>query len=292
MSAAEQLVLRGDGLELVMLPELGARIHRLRVDDVDLLRTPEDAGTHRDDPFFWGAYVMAPWCNRAPAEPFDVAGRTVRLRANFGDGSAIHGLVYDRPWEPRDDGSLRVAIDEGEGGWPWAFEVTVHPEVHGRTLSLGYEVVNRSDAPMPAGIGLHPWFVAPVTLGVPAEAVYPVNTASPPLPSPIEGTFDLRSAATPPPGVDATWTNLATPAVDLVWPELGLGATIEVEAPRVCVAVAAPEPLGAVAVEPQTHAPDGLRRVAHGEPDAPDLLDPGASLRLALRVTFTGPPNG
>ena len=292
MNAAEQLVLRGDGLELVLLPELGARIHRLRVDGVDLLRTPHDAGTHRDDPFFWGAYVMAPWCNRAPAEPFEVAGRTVRLRANFGDGSAIHGLVYGRPWEQRDDGSLRVAVDEGEGGWPWGFEVTARPEVRGRTVSLGYEVVNRSNAPMPAGIGLHPWLVAPVTLGVPAEAVYPVNTASPPLPSPIEEPFDLRVPGTPPPGVDATWTDLTTPAIELAWPSLGLGATIEVEAPRVCVAVAAPDAPRAVAVEPQTHAPDGLRRIARGEPDAPHFLEPGASLRLALRLTFAGRPGG
>ena len=59
-------------------------------------------------------------------------------------------------------------------------------------------------------------------------------------------------------------------------------------APRVCVAVAAPEGLGAVAIEPQTHGPDGLRRVAQDEPDAPRLLDPGASMRFALRLAFTG----
>ena len=243
----------------IVLPEIGARVHRLRVDGVDLLRTPDGVQAHRDDPFFWGAYLMAPWCNRAPAEPFEVAGRTVRLRANFGDGSAIHGLVYDRPWERRDDGSLRVAVNEGVGGWPWAFEVTVRPEVYGRIVSLACELVNRSEAPMPAGIGVHPWFVAPVAVGVPAQAAYPMNTASPALPSPVEGTFDLREAAIPAPGVDATWTNLATPDIGLVWPRLGLRATIEVEAPRVCVAVAAPPELGAAAVEPQTHAPDGLR---------------------------------
>ena len=162
MTAVEQIVLRGDGVELVVLPELGGRIHRLLVDGADLLRTPDDPATHRDDPFFWGAYLMAPWCNRAPAQPFDVAGRTVRLAPNFPDGSAIHGLVHARPWETRADGSLRIAVDEGEGGWPWAFEATATLGVDGRTVALDYELVNRSSAPMPAGIGLHPWFLGAI----------------------------------------------------------------------------------------------------------------------------------
>jgi aldose 1-epimerase len=291
MSAVEQIVLRGDGVELVVLPGIGARIHRLRVDGVDLLRTPADPASHRDDPFFWGAYVMAPWCNRAPAQAFDVAGRTVRLASNFPDGSAIHGLVHARAWETRADGSLRIAVAEGDGGWPWAFEVTARPAVDGRTVSLDYELTNRSGSPMPAGIGLHPWFVPPLAVGVPAQSVYPTNTASPRTPNPVAGTLDLREPANPPRGVDATWSDLATRTIDLAWPRLGLTAHLDVDAARVCVAIAAPADLGAVAVEPQTHAPDGLRRLAEGEPDAVMLLDPATPLRLGVRLAF-GPSPG
>ena len=91
MTAVEQIVLRGDGVELVVLPGIGARIHRLRVDGADLLRTPVDPATHRDDPFFWGAYLMAPWCNRAPAQPFD------RGRADGAAGAELPRWIGD-PW--------------------------------------------------------------------------------------------------------------------------------------------------------------------------------------------------
>lgn len=286
MTAVEQIVLRGDGVEMVVLPELGGRIHRLLVDGADLLRTPDEPATHRDDPFFWGAYLMAPWCNRAPAQPFDVAGRTVRLAPNFPDGSAIHGLVHARPWETRTDGSLWITVDEG--GWPWAFEATANLGVDGRTVALDYELVNRSSAPMPAGIGLHPWFLGPLAVGIPARTVYATNTASPSRPVPVDGDLDMRVAAIPARGVDATWSDLASPAIDLAWPHLGLTARLEVDAPRLCVAAAAPEKLGAVAVEPQTHAPDGLRRLVAGEPDAMHLLDPGAVLHFGLRVAIGG----
>jgi aldose 1-epimerase len=285
MSRIRELVLRSDVLEIVLLPELGARIHRLRAHGVDLLRTPADPAVHGDDPFFWGSYLMAPWCNRAPVTPIDVAGRSVRLSANFPDGSAIHGLVFARPWEEMDGGLLRATMPEGEDGWPWAYEVTARVAVDGPTASLRYELVNRSGVPMPGGIGLHPWFVGPVALTVPGEAVYPRNTASPPVPEPVDGRFDLRVPRDPEPGVDATWTRLSRPAVDLAWADRGVAARIEFGAGPALVAVAAPVELDAVAVEPQTHGPDGLRRLVGGEPDPLALLEPGGVLALALRIT-------
>ncbi len=168
MSGAREVVLRSDVLEVVLLPELGARIHRIRAFGEDLLRTPADRAAHRDEPFFWGAYHMAPWCNRAAAGPSTIAGRTVRLDANFADGSAIHGLVSSSPWEERDDGSLAIRIGGHEGGWPWQHEVSLAPAVDAETLTLDYRVRNLSDAPMPAGIGFHPWFRRPVELRLPA----------------------------------------------------------------------------------------------------------------------------
>ncbi len=113
---------RSDELEVVMLPKLGARIHRLRAFGIDLLRTPPTRAVHKRDPFFWGAYVMAPWCNRVAAHPFEVAGRTVDLAPNFPDGTAIHGQVYARPWLISPEGSMRIG--GGGNGWPWAYEVT------------------------------------------------------------------------------------------------------------------------------------------------------------------------
>lgn len=290
MSAPREVVQRSDSVELVLLPEAGGRIHRLRVDGVDVLRTPDDPARHRQDPWFWGAYPMAPWCNRAPAEPFKLAGRTVDLAANFPDGTAIHGLVATRAWAVRADSSLGITHDEVEAGWPWSFGVVAGASVRGRTVALDYELANRSDAPMPAGLGLHPWFATPVAVALPAGRVYGSNSGSPAEPSPVSGDLDLREGAVPATGLDGTWTRLERPAIDLAWSHLGLTARISVTTTARCVAVATPHDLGAIAVEPQTHGPDPFRRLAAGEPDAPAMLGPGESLRLGLRIAFGRTP--
>ena len=285
MTRPTELVLRSDELEVVLLPELGGRIHRLQAFGTDLLRTPPDPAHHADDPFFWGAYVMAPWCNRAQAGPMRIAGRTVDLPANFADGSAIHGQVYARPWRVRADGSLHVSGGDDGDGWPWPYEVIAWVTVEGPTLTCDYRLVNRSDGPMPAGIGLHPWFRRPVVLRLPAEAVYSANTQSARDPIPVAAAHDLRVARVPDADLDGTWTALAAPRFELALEPAGIGASIEVKAARVLVAVATPGHLDAIAVEPQTHAPDGLRRLTDGEPDAVAMLPPSESLSLTVRIT-------
>jgi aldose 1-epimerase len=285
MNRPAELVLRSDTLEAVLLPELGGRLHRLRAFDTDLLRTPADPAVHADDPFSWGAYVMAPWCNRVRPGPMRIAGMMVDLAPNFADGSAIHGQVYARPWLAGAGGSLHVA-GGGDGGWPWRYEVAASVSVDGPTLTLDYRLVNRSDRSMPGGIGLHPWFRRPVAVRIPAESVYRTNVGSPPEPEPVAGEHDLRVTGVPETNLDATWTGFTAPRIELAWPGDGIEGVIEVDAPHLLVAVATPGNGDAVAVEPQTHGPDGLRRLVNGEPDAPTLIAPGESLRLALRLTF------
>jgi aldose 1-epimerase len=282
--ASSPLVLETDDLEVVLLPEHGARLHRIRAFGHDLLRTPADPALHATDPFFWGAYVLAPWCNRLPPGPTRVAGRTVNLAPNFADGTAIHGQVYARAWQEAGEGWLRAT--GGGDGWPWPYEVRLRPLVDGSALSLDLRLINRSDGPMPAGLGLHPWFVRPVEVGVPAQAVYPSNSGSSVRPQPADGTsYDMRSMSEPPAELDATWTGLSRPAVQLRWPDIGIEAELEIQTDASpCVAVATPSDPAATAVEPQTHAPDGLRRLINGEPDAIAVLAPDETLRLGLRL--------
>ena len=127
---------------------------------------------HAVEPFLWGAYVMAPWCNRAAPGPTALAGREVNLAANFPDGSAIHGLVSSARWVRALERSVSHVVGGG-GGWPWAFEVSQtasRERTNAHAVSTGSTTVD--DAPMPAGIGLHPWFRRPVEVRLPAEAVY------------------------------------------------------------------------------------------------------------------------
>lgn len=274
----------GGALEIDLLPEYGARLHRLRYRGADLLRTPHDIELHQRQPFTWGSYVMAPWCNRIAVAPVRVGSRLVELGSNHSDGTALHGQVYVRPWSLRGGGAF--AVRGGGDGWPWEYEVEQRIALDDRTVRLELALTNLSDDSMPAGLGIHPWFRRPVGVSIPARSVYETNLRPPRRPSPVAGAFDLREQSSIAAGLDATWADLERPAVELAWPELGLRATLRADGPTVHVVAANPTDIDATAVEPQTHAPDGLRRLLHGDPGALAMLAPGEVLRLGVELAF------
>lgn len=285
-TAIEEVTWRTEELEVTALPGLGCRLHRLRAFGVDLLRTPDAPDRHVEEPFFWGAYIMAPWTNRAEPGPMTIAGRRVDLAPNFPDGTAIHGLVLDRPWERTGDTTFR--IEPVSEGWPWAHEVTAAIGLSGPRLRLAYRLTNLADEPMPGGLGLHPWFRRPIQIALSAATVHPDNAASDAAHVPPDGRFALRGGP-PPDDLDATWIDVEPPRVALRWPELGLAARITIDAGTgpVHVAVASPTDPGAVAVEPVTHRPWALRRLAVGDRDALRILAPGEAMELVLAIDFT-----
>jgi aldose 1-epimerase len=274
----------GDPVEITVLPDVGARWHRLRAFGHDVLRTPGDLARHHDDTFFWGAYPMAPWCGRVDAGSRDVAGRRVTLEPNFPDGTAIHGQVYAVPWQPAGEG--RFSVRSGGDAWPWTYEAEFGVEVAAAELRLTYLLRNTSDAPMPGGIGVHPWFRKPIDVRIPAASVLTPNQDIPREAAPVTGAFDLRRQRRMPDDLDATWADLSEPRVELHWPELGLRASMRATAPSLYFVAASPSQLDAIALEPQTHVPQALRRLINEEPGAPALLPPGRELHLGVVLAF------
>jgi aldose 1-epimerase len=282
--AGELVGFADGGIEIEVYPAVGARLHRLRAYGHDLLRTPWDLRPHLDDPYFYGSYPMAPWCNRVAAGRSVVAGRTIDLPASFPDDTAIHGQVSRRPWEDAGDG--RFVIAGGDDGWPWPYEVEQAFAIAGGALELAIRLTNRSDEPMPGGVGFHPWFRAPLRVAIAGASVHASNLATAPLPVAVSGEHDRRRLETMPDGLDATWTDLGEPPVVLDWPDVRIRATMTVTAPTRFIVAASPAGSDAVAVEPQTHAPDGIRRLRNGEPGGLALLEPGSTLELVMRLAF------
>ncbi|HET6381365.1 MAG TPA: hypothetical protein VFH63_10120 [candidate division Zixibacteria bacterium] len=279
-----QLRVADGPIEVVLLPDAGARIHRLRAFGHDLLRTPSDPAQHLWDPFFWGAYVMAPWCNRLATTPTRVGDQVVRLDPNFPDGTAIHGQVSSASWMVEEEGAT-CGIRAGGDGWPWRYACRLALSVEATTVRVSLSLTNLADAPMPGGLGLHPWWRRPLRVALPARAVYPSNLDPSPAAVAVEGIHDLRSLAEPAIGLDATWTALDGP-ITLEWPELDVTATLKLAGTADHVVVATPEQPDATAVEPQTHAPDGLRRLLAGLPGGMRLIGPGERLEMGLALTL------
>jgi aldose 1-epimerase len=112
-----------------------------------------------------GCYLLAPWSNRIAGARFVWRSREHALRADWPDGTAIHGLVKDRPWRIAERTPLTATLeldsrDQEDLAFPWAFSARVRYEVTSDALSVRLGVCNASsDAePMPAGLGFHPFF--------------------------------------------------------------------------------------------------------------------------------------
>jgi aldose 1-epimerase len=283
--ARELLRIAEGSLEVELLPSIGGRLHRIRAFGHDLLRTPDDPEAHAADPFFWGAYAMAPWCNRLETVATTVGRRTVRPKPNFSDGTAIHGQVVQTAWSVEPDGNLSVR--GGGDGWPWPYEVTQGVSIVDGSLRIELRLTNLADEPMPAGLGLHPWFLRPLDVRIAASRVLPSNLDPGAALEPVTGDLDLRHRRPIPDDLDATWTDLDDPPLDLRWPGLGIEASLRVRPTTgLAIAVASPADLDAVAIEPQTHVPQGLRRLLHGAPGGLRLLAPRATMRLTMEWLF------
>jgi aldose 1-epimerase len=289
---ADLLVIEHGDVQVEVVPAIGGRLHRIRAHGHDVLRTPPTLDHHRREPFAWGGFPMVPWCNRIPHGRLVFGDRMVELPINTQDSgvpSAMHGLAYDRPWRVEGDA---VAI-QGDGELPWAWSASQRFTVDGDAVRLEMTVRNDSDEPMPAGVGIHPWFDASQPTGgmrlhVPADRIYPsagnIPTGDP---VPVGEGSDLRALVSPPWGLDAVFTGLTSHVADVEWPARGLRCHLTYSPAGDHFVVAAFENLGAVALEPQTHGTDGYRRLRDGEPGAISVLPPGGELVLEVGFEFS-----
>ena len=267
-------------LDVELLPDVGGRCHRVRAFGRDLLRVPDDVSVLADDPFFWGWYPLVPWTNRVPGGRLRWKGAVVELPPNYPDGSALHGHAYTAPWTVVGPGDYEFRFSGGT--FPWPYTARQRWSVDGPTLTQVLSVTNDADAAMPAGLGIHPWWVADggLAVHVPSRAAYHCEDGlaiGPPVAAdPVDGPV--------PWGTDHLFTALDRREVTLRWPDWGVEAVLAFSATADHVHLAAFEHAGAVAVEPVTHAGDGHRRLADGEPGAIDVLEPGRSLSVEYRL--------
>ena len=169
-----------------LLPALGGRIAQVTLGSRPLLRGPEHAALGWP---WWGSYPMLPWANRIPG---GVAGSAAtRSRAGeLADGRRSRPR-YERPGTSSPPGRPRRR---------WRSRSPSTATTCGRSsvrpvadaLDLEIDVVNVAEWPVPAGVGIHPWFVA-APVRVPAELVWPGDGPIPDgLPRAVRADEDLR----------------------------------------------------------------------------------------------------
>ncbi len=238
---------------------------------------------------------MVPWANRVPGATLHFDGRVIQLPADF-QGHAIHGRALKKPWAVVSANRIEF-FEDGNGNYPWPYAAWQEFGVTGNSAWVYIGVANTGTERMPAGLGIHPWWVSddkPLEVRLPAELVYPSRDRYPVAgdPVPVSGNLDLRALGAPDWDIDEIWTGLTENRIELHWRTWGLTAHFDSTPNCEHVVLATIRDIenvtvNACAIEPQTHCTDGHRRREAGERGGIDILEPGEKLEASYTFTIT-----
>jgi aldose 1-epimerase len=233
----------------------------------------------------WGCYLMAPFVGRLSGGEVHWAGHTAQVPRNHGR-HAIHGAVFDVPWEVASAGpNTAVLVCElDRSRWPFRGQVAQRIAIARGTLLLEAEI--RAIDAMPAALGWHPWFRrdGEVRVGVASDRVLRLGAESIPTGEvdPVDDETDLRAGPSlASRKLDHVFTSAGSPA-RLAWPDLELRLAFEPPVRSVLV-YAHPQ---AVCVEPMTAWPDAIRLADEGCPDT-GLVSLSAGECLVASTTWS-----
>lgn len=274
------------GFELGLLPAAGGAVSHLRHRGRDWLRPA--SGT---SPLDTAAFPLVPFSGRIGHARFNWQGRTIRLARNFHpEPHAIHGQGWLMPWDVIDHQSDQVTLvcqhvaGDPANLWPWSWQAEQTFRLDRRGFSLDMRLTNRSDTPMPAGLGWHPYFSAQgARIQVDAHTLWEVgHDKLPGMPRAPRTTEDLRTGpAVSTLNLDTPFTTDALP-VTLSWPDMTLRLTMD----RVLGTLVVYTPPGEAyfCAEPVSHVPDMVNLPEPASETGLIVLAPGATLSAGLRL--------
>ncbi len=296
---ADILTLRRGSVECLLSPRQGGSIARLTFQapeeqatdgPVNLLRPASDWALRNGSAGDMGCFPLVPFSNRIAAGYFRFDGEDIRLPLNMGGcPHAIHGHGWQAAWTAQDieDGAARmVHRHKADAGWPWRYSAEQAVTVEKDGLTVAITLTNEDRRPMPAGIGLHPYFPKPpgTRLTARVDGVWlndPTVLPAQHAPLPTAWAF--------PDGVDMDTTVLDNGFTGwdgqaaLAWPSLGLRLTMETAGPFGHLVIYAPQGENYLCVEPVSHMTDAVNRGA--DPTAGlRTLRPDESLKGTMRL--------
>jgi aldose 1-epimerase len=268
------LTLSAGDVELTVHPADGARIGQITVAGQPLLI--DVPTTTSSSSVAWGSYPMAPWAGRIRRGHFTFDGIDHQMALNHHDGDraeqshAIHGLVFDRPWDDLYDVSDTSFAASRALEWPFGGiarqTITLTPERVVVILS-----VESTGERFPAEIGWHPWFRKPERLEFSPTAMYERDEW---------GIPTGALVAPPPPPWDDCFCN--TEAVTLHYDRL-VAPAVRVESD--CDHwVVYDRPAHATCVEPQSGPPDAFNLSPHDR--SGHIVGPDTPLRREMTISW------
>ncbi len=298
---SEVLVLRAGEAELRLAPALGGRITACTLVAVNGQRQtvlhpyPE----HHVDLNHWakgGLYPLVPYSGRIRNAQLSHAGQDWPLAPHEGSPHTLHGIAQRRPWvlEMQRSAESRLRYTHTpDAHWPWAFEATLDVVLAPQRLSVGVALRNVGDAPMPGGIGLHPYLPYQAADGLRFEAgkAWPFDAdclaLTPPMGAGVPRSQHLEAQAFAAGEVTvfhAGWAGLLD-----VTPQGAAHERLRLEANGALnqLVIHRPAQSPYVCVEPVSHVADGFNLHARGvHGTGTRTLAPGETVQGSMAITL------
>ena len=271
-------------LTLSLAPAIGGGVVRFAHRGEHILRPTSGSALAAGDPLGLACFPLVPFSGRVKNGAFDFEGRAIRLPPNIaGEVNAIHGQGWRGAWRAaaRTANAATLRFEHRAGDWPWTYEAVQRFALSGGALTVALTVVNRGPGPMPAGLGLHPYFPrdADTRLTATATGVWQSGAVMP---------LSESEAWNPPGGsighppadhVVTGWNGAAR----IDWPSRGRGVRITTGPAAPCLVVYAPLNGNFLCVEPVSHAAGALNRSEGGVAEGMRILPVGRALSLTTR---------
>ncbi len=219
------------------------------------------------------SYPLVPFSNRIAHGRFMAGGREVVLGRGFPGWDhphTIHGFGWLARWDVtwQDASHARLVYTHRAGEWPWAFAATQDFRLEEAGLTMTLALTNLSEEPMPAGLGIHPYF--PRGADTLYHGLHRGEWTNTPdcLPLSLEQHAQPRDwwqgAPVGSRTVDTAYTGRQGP-LTLRWPDRDLTLTMTPSANLATTVVYTPAGEDYVCVEPVSHITDAVNRTTSAD---------------------------
>jgi aldose 1-epimerase len=256
------LSLRTGRLAVDLAPSAGGSIARFTAgESIDVLRPASTDAIASGRGNNASCYPLVPFSNRIANGRLAVDGVEFFLEPNWpGVRHPMHGDGWARPWkvERHDGHSADLAYGhDGREGWPFRYRARQSFRLEDDRLVVGMSIENLEARPVPAGLGLHPFFTrdADTELACQTRAVWRTDAEVLPIERiavPPEWDF---AVSRPVDGVVLDncfdgWNGHAM----ITWPRYGLRLDLTASEPFRHLVIYVPKGSGYFCVEPVSHA--------------------------------------
>ena len=276
-------------LAVALVPEIGGAMARMTFRGTDLLRRGTHGLLDHGNVRAAACFPLVPFSGRIADGRFTFAGETYQLEPNFPpEPHAIHGQGWMLPWSVRHQTEEWAELDLRHRipGTPFAYEARQTFNLDEAQLTVEVQVINRGEGPMPAGIGLHPYFVRSPGVSLQARLRHMWLTDKRKIPRErveLPGHLDFSE---PHPvsdihldnGFDG-WDGHA----QVVWPETGRRITLEADPVFDRAVIYVPDDRDFFCFEPASHANNGFNMLDQEDRAGVRILEPGEALRGCVR---------